>query len=383
MVKDAAAESATLTLGRLDGELFGLTLRRRLGDELSPQMREREKALVERIKAIQVSADGDPPVAVAQFEARRSLASMEWKRAHLVRARRAAEIALVAPAPIRVVQGARVDAIPSGPDRRPWYALVCACVGAILLGWRSPAKPEQEPNSDGPTLEANLNVRVIAVLPAEIDQFAVTRGAPLASLEPDHIALGSIQSLGTALALLANRDDRHGPLIMVDIDDAGHAGHALVNLAIKLADRGRRVLVVEAGVEGGVLDELLVAGTHVDRSDVPTADTETGPARGGARPGRIRFVLADAEAGEQPPVPGAFINYFDSILMRTDDIARASSMARHYDGVQCVFVGSHTLPLRTWRAARRALEAAGAESSLVGLVQGGLALDDTRYADPV
>ncbi|MEO1575281.1 MAG: hypothetical protein AAFU65_10020, partial [Pseudomonadota bacterium] len=377
------ARSLALTLGRLEGELFGLSLRRRLGETLTPQMEDTEVRLAERIAALETSTGGSPSVLTEHLEAARELASIDWKRSHLLRARLDAEQALVAPPPLRVVQGARVNAVPMHRARIGWAGLIGAALGALAMFVRDMGRPEFTPTRDGPTLEANLNVRVIGSLPVALNHFAQRNAASLASVQADHLALHSVKSFGTALAIQSLRTGRHGPVLLADIDDAGHGGHALANLAVILADAGRRVLVVEAGVRGAVLNNVLVAGTHVAQADNSESSSAPGEAgtRIATRRGRIRFVVAEQEDTTEPPVPGAFMHYFDSVFIRCDRADRAARLAQLYEGSLGVLVGHHDVPIRRWQMAREAWREYGDEEALVGLVHGGHPLVEHRYGE--
>lgn len=377
------ARSLALTLGRLDGEMFGLALRRRLGESLTAQMRESEARLTERIASMETSTGGTPSVLTEHLEAARELASIDWKRSHLLRARLDAEKALVAPAPLRVVQGARAGALPVPKARIGWAALIGAALGALAMFIRDMGRPEFTPTRDGPTLEANLSVRVIGSLPIALNHFAERNASALASVQVEHLALHSIRSLGTALAILGRQTRRNGPVIFADIDEAGHGGHALANLAVCLADAGRRVLVVESGTRGAVLHSVLVSGTHVAQADKGASDIS--PSEAGTtvatRGGRIRFVVAEQDDTAEPPVPGAFMHYFDCVLIRADRADRAARLAQMYDGSLGVLVGHHDVPIRRWQAARDAWREAGDDDALVGVVHGGHPLVEQRYLD--
>lgn len=368
------ARSAALALGQLDAERFGLVLPGRLGVPRSPETMQSLADLDARIARLEQSVGGTPAVLRSHLAAARALAGNDAIRTHLLRARMTAEQALTRTPPLRIVQSSRVSAMPIHVRRVLWSALIGAAVGALLAFLRDFGRPDVRPTRDGPTLETHLHVPVLGSLPVALRDFADRNGRSLAAVHTGHIGLQSIRSLLTALSVSGWRAGRTGPIIMADIDEAGHAGHALANLATMAADAGLRVLVVEAGAQGAVLEHLFTPGTSSPRAQslVDSEDNDSG---------RIRFVMAADAAPTEPPVPGAFMHYFDCVMMRAYGAKQGAQIAGLYDGSRGVLVGHHDVPIRTWQDERDCWRDAGDSEALLGLVHGGHPMAEHRYDD--
>lgn len=381
------ARGAVVMLTDLAKQRFELQLQKRY-----PTTRDTPASLDERLAELSAqearlhsSLGGDENVEAARLNLELELALDSAKLLALLQTKQQILNAIATQrGPLRVVQHAR--SAPASAPAEQWVlpAVVGAAIGGmfvLLLWWlRRPAQIRLT----GPVVETDLRVRVIGVMASSITHYGERKLRPLAQVHPDHLAIAGVRSLAIALHILGKEQARVGPVVVVEHGGDRHAAHVLANLAMLAADRGERVLLVDAVAVDSGLSAMFKSGTQTTLSTSLGSD-DLGPAqidgRDGHR-GRIRFVNARAsqetvEAGELP-VPGAFVNYFDRVYMHAQSISQACALLDGYGAGLGILVGSNRQRLAPLREARRMWQEQA--DTLHGIVLCGYQIDESAYA---
>jgi hypothetical protein len=371
------ARSAAIVLAVLDAQRFGLQLRAQLGLESARQVASKDADIQAQLERLQMIVGGTPAVTSQQLDAARQLASIDGKLAQLLAIQQELMAYKVSDRDLRLVRGAQTQRLVPPRRRIAYAALLGAIAGGLSMIVLRVGTVAAKPQRDGPMLESSLSVRVIGALPRALSDYGERKLRPLAQTHPQHLAIDGLRSVRTALRVLASDHAQPGPVVMANADDTQNAGHVLANLAMLDAESGYRVLLVETQQSGSVLSSLFTTGTRTTLSitmDAAELDDASHEFRGN---GRIRFVVADDENLGGPPVPGAFISYFDRVYIRAESVERAAALLNIYDYGTGVLAGSHQLGMRQWREARDRWRSVG--DTLHGLIQCGHRIDERAY----
>lgn len=377
------ARASATAMGLLDARKFAASLAPYLGRPATAFETLEMARTQGEIDALMLQIGGTPAITSEQFAAARQRASTAARRAHLARARQSILEREPTEDVLQVVQYAQPVAVPPPPRRLLWISLIGSSLGALTGFLRFAGRPERRKTDgrDGPTLETHLHVRVLGMMAAALTDYGERKLRPLAQTHPDHLAVEGVRSLGTALDVLRTTAEHSGPIIMANADEQQYAGHVLANLAMLAAERDERVLLIDTEGQDSVLSGMFTTGTRTFLSTAVDAEDLANVLPKGKSGGRIRFVVADEQAGTDPPVPGAFASYFDRIYIRAHSIARATELAACYDECTGVLVAHHSLAIRDWQRARD--EWREGSDALVGLVQCGHNIDEQNYqSDP-
>ena len=375
----AWASASATALGALEAEQFGLVLQASLDASRANELLADNARLSERIAKLRLDVGGEPPVVAMVFDAAIKRSAIPGVIGHLLEAREQLRTRRLEQADLRIVQHAIVAPLPPPHRRGLWAAVFGAAVGMLAALLNRLGRPVETKHRDGPTLEAHVHVPVIGSIAAPLADYGERKLRPLAQSHPQHLAVDGVRSLETAFKVLAAGKEQPGPIVMVNVDERQNAGHILANLAMLAALRGERVLLIETAQGESVLSSMFVSGTQTTLStimDVGELCDEKLPKHDDG--GRIRYVVADDVGSPDPPVPGAFMQYFSRIYISSNSIDRAITLLQAYgDGIG-VLVGSDQLPIREWQRAR----AQWRESQLPldGLVHCGHRINERHYA---
>ncbi|MFK8015732.1 MAG: hypothetical protein AB8G17_09865 [Gammaproteobacteria bacterium] len=373
-----ASASAT-ALGSLEAERFELALATRRGQQKTGAFERQLAVLDARIEQLRLGIGGGEPITAEIFDAAVSRAAIPGQIAHLLEARETLRGQRLAEADLRIVRPATVARVPPPVRRGLWAAVFGAAIGAlaVLLQWAG--RPVKKRHRDGPTLESHLHVRVIGSIASALVDYGDRKMRPLAQTHPQHLAVDGVRSLHLALRVLGAQRETDGPIVMANADESQNAGHVLANLAMLAANRGERVLLIETDSGDSVLSSLFTTGTSTTLSTIMDTDTLSRKGKPRGEGGRIRFVVADDDDSPDPPVPGAFVHYFDRVYVRSHCIDRATALLKAYGGGLGVLVGGDDLPIRQWQSARDAWRES--DQPLDGLIHCGHRIEERLYAD--
>lgn len=383
------ARSAIVVDANLARQRFELELPARYGlagdDTVTRSGRNARLAQIARERqALRQKTGGDGNIERARFEREQDLAITRVRLLTLLETKQALLTAAAdAPGPLRIVQHAQVARRALTTQGLAILALAGALLGtfaALTLWWlRRPT----EVRLSGPVVETDLRTRVVGIMGSALTHYGERKLRPLAQTHPEHLAVAGVYSLRIALHVLRMDPDRAGPVVVAETGPRRHAAHVLANLAMLAADRGERVLLVDAHDEGSPLSAMFKSGTETTLSttieDLDTLDDD--PAAPHARRGRIRFVTvngADAPAdGGGLPVPGAFVSYFDRVYILARDVEHACALLDGYGGGVGLLVAGSAQRLANLREAHSAWH--DRAPSLHGIVLCGYRIDESAY----
>ena len=308
------ARTGALVLGALDGRRFGLELDVELKTARDEDVAAARQEIDQTIAQLELHMGGPGNVDAGIFDAARLMASLDDRQSHLIGARQDIRDMLAPEHDLHVINRALVAELKPAVSRTIWGAVFGAALGALFVVIRDTGRPSRTRHRGGPTLESHVHVAVIGSMAGALVNYGERKMRPLAQAHPSHLAIDGVRSLQTALQVLAGRHKRAGPVIIANADATNNAGHVLSNLAILAADRGERVLIIETGRDNSVLSQLFTTGTRTTLST--TVDEQDISVQSKAPPGggRIRFMIADDDSVSEPPVPGAFVSYFNRII---------------------------------------------------------------------
>lgn len=206
---------------------------------------------------------------------------------------------------------------------------VCALIGGLLGAVGCSLQQARYAKITGPSIEKRLGTQVLGVIPKSLTEFGEREMHPMADIEPLSIPLSAIRSFSVAQHLLFPQQSKTVPVIFTAIGKGQDAGHFIANLAVTMAHRGERILLVDAN------------NTHsldMFRSDSKFASTTTLQIKelkddGGSQPhidkGSISFKVAVADKKATSNLLTE-TSHFDRILILVGDANKAKHMLEGY-----------------------------------------------------
>ncbi len=268
-------------------------------------------------------------IASTQFENEHAIAVLSAERLAVQETKARLQREFESVQPLQIVQRAAVNQISRSPAPAQLLMAVGSFIGALIGGfvW---SKRRSSPGklSDLVGVDSRLPP-TMGVIGETLTEYGVRELRPLAETDPGHLVLAGIHSLHVALYVMAQEQDRTGPVVITETGEPQHAAHVVANLAAIAAKAGERVLIVEAFSSPGMLSRIFTSDKQIT---TPGGEKLAAEHATDAHPGteRIRFLFYDLSTNELEEETLPVIDDFDRLLIHVGNVALASDLLDVY-----------------------------------------------------
>ena len=205
---------------------------------------------------------------------------------------------------------------------------ICAFIGLLVGGVVWSILRTRESKLTGLEIERRMGVPTAAVISQRSTDLGIEQGQPLARTEPQSEDLAGIRSLLVAACFLNDDGERNLPWVFTELGKGNHVGHVIANLALIMASRRARVLVIEASPKSTELSALFERGADQGWVKLVTAeDLSAGRlANGVVNRGRISYCHEQGRA-----VTFEDMANFDCVLVHAKNASDAKNRLADFE----------------------------------------------------